>query len=154
MEVEDIDPARITEFDGESAPVVIVEDVPTTEGDMLALIVPGDVVANDPTSTTFDVINPADVAADLAPSVSLLVSAIVPLDADAEYPASMMPEACDAARAPSAPVADVPESCVEIDCVVAPGAIAVDRPSIPMDRPPVIDPAPVVVVAESPVSIS
>jgi hypothetical protein len=58
---------------------------------------------------------------------------------------------CPDVMVPASPFAAVPVIAIATFGVVTPGVIAVDRPSIPMDRPLAIDPAPVVVVAVSPV---
>lgn len=149
-----LDPISGSAVDGDSTPVVMAEDVPATELGMPALIIPIDVVADDPVSDAIAAIDPEDVAAEREPSVSRLAEEIVPLDADAEYPARTIPDACDAAMEPTVSAADIPESCDDVVCVVAPGVVAVDRPDNPMDLMPMSDPPPAAVVAESPVSAS
>jgi hypothetical protein len=150
---ETLAPVSVMEFDGaSSAPTVTIEDVPAIAVCIPPPMVPSEVVAADPTSAKFGVINPADVAAEREPIVSWLAGAIVPIDVDAEYPERMMPDACDDDRVPITPAAEIPRSCAELASVVKPRALAADSPATPTDRTPMIGPADVVVVAESPVS--
>jgi hypothetical protein len=140
MEVDTLAPVSVMEFDGASAPTNTAADVPENALCMPERIVPGEILAANPSSDSLGAIDPADVAAEAVPSALSIAEAMTPLAVTADMPTRLTVPICPAVMVPDDPaeVTPVIVGATTGDITLA-VAVAI-RPENPSERPPTIIP--------------